>query len=153
MNSLELAKSNLKQALERVRHAREAADEGNHPFAVRQAQEAVALALKAALRLVGIEPQKWHDVGPILKKERSRFPKWFADLIDEMASTSRALRNERETAMYGDEEAGIPPEDFYTKADAERALEGVEKVTDAVKRLLQEASSRLNNTSNKSSTL
>lgn len=72
--------------------------------------------------------------------ERSRFPKWFADLIDEMASTSRMLRNERETAMYGDEEAGIPPELFYTKTDAEKALEGAEKVTTAVQRLLQEAS-------------
>jgi len=62
LNSLELAKSNIRQALERLRHAKEAFEEGNYPFTVRQSQEAVELALKASLRLVGIEPPKWHDV-------------------------------------------------------------------------------------------
>jgi HEPN domain-containing protein len=102
LNSLELAKSNLRQAEERIRHAKEAVEEGNYPFVVRQCQEAVELALKASLRLAGIEPPKWHDVGPILKRERDKFPKWFQEKIDELASMSRSLRKERELAMYGD---------------------------------------------------
>lgn len=138
MNSLELAKSNLRQAEERIRHAREAVEEGNYPFVVRQCQEAVELALKASLRLAGIEPPKWHDVGPILKRERDKFPKWFQEKIDELASMSRSLRKERELAMYGDEETGVPPEELYIRSDAEYALKVAETVLSSVNRLLSE---------------
>ena len=73
MNNLDMARSHLRQAAERVRHAEEALANGNYPY-VRQCQEAVELALKAALRMVGVEPPKWHDVGPVLRRERGRFP-------------------------------------------------------------------------------
>jgi len=138
MNNIELAKSNIRQARERVRHASEALDTGNYPYVVRQSQEAVELALKAALRIVGIEPPKWHDVGPVLRRERLRFPRWFQELIDELASISRSLRKERELAMYGDEESGIPPEELYTKRDAEHALNDAVKVVRTVEKLLNE---------------
>jgi HEPN domain-containing protein len=138
LNSLELAKSNLRQAEERIRHAKEAVEEGNYPFVVRQCQEAVELALKASLRLAGIEPPKWHDVGPILKRERDKFPKWFQEKIDELASMSRSLRKERELAMYGDEETGVPPEELYIRSDAEYALNVAETVLSSVNRLLSE---------------
>ena len=135
MNNVELAKSNLMQAKERIVHAREALERGNYPYVVRQCQEAVELALKAALRIVGVEPPKWHDVGPVLIREKSRFPKWFQDFIDELASISRSLRKERELAMYGDEEAGIPPEELYTKRDGELALNNAIKVVELVEKL------------------
>jgi HEPN domain-containing protein len=138
LNSLELAKSNLRQAEERIRHAKEAVEEGNYPFVVRQCQEAVELALKASLRLAGIEPPKWHDVGPILKRERDKFPKWFQEKIDELASMSRSLRKECELAMYGDEETGVPPEELYIRSDAEYALKVAETVLSSVNRLLSE---------------
>jgi len=138
LNSLELAKSNLRQAEERIRHTKEAVEEGNYPFVVRQCQEAVELALKASLRLAGIEPPKWHDVGPILKREREKFPKWFQEKIDELASMSRSLRKERELAMYGDEETGVPPEELYIRSDAEYALKVAETVLSSVNRLLSE---------------
>ncbi|MCS7113691.1 MAG: HEPN domain-containing protein, partial [Candidatus Bathyarchaeota archaeon] len=77
MNSLELARSNIRQTEERLKHAREALETGNNPYVVRQCQEAVELSLKAALRLVGVEPPKWHDVGPLLRREKGRFPSWF----------------------------------------------------------------------------
>ncbi|MBC7091479.1 MAG: HEPN domain-containing protein [Nitrososphaeria archaeon] len=138
MNNLELAKSNLRQAEERIRHAREAVEGGNYPFVVRQSQEAVELALKASLRLVGIEPPKWHDVGPVLKRERDKFPEWFKEKIDELASISRSLRKEREMAMYGDEETGVSPEELYIRSDAEYALKAAETVLSNVCRLLNE---------------
>ena len=53
-----MAKSYVKQAEERLYHAKEALKRGNYPYVVRQCQEAVELLLKAALRLVGIEPPK-----------------------------------------------------------------------------------------------
>ncbi|MGC8974583.1 MAG: HEPN domain-containing protein [Thermoprotei archaeon] len=138
MNNIELAKSNLKQAEERLKHAKEAIESGNYPYVVRQCQEAVELSLKAALRLAGIEPPKWHDVGPLLKKEKTRFPQWFQELIDDLASISRSLRKERELAMYGDEEIGVPPEELYTRKDATQAYENALRVFDVVSRLLSE---------------
>ncbi len=138
MNNIELAKSNLKQAEERLKHAREALESGNYPYVVRQSQEAVELSLKGALRLAGIEPPKWHDVGPLLRRERARFPQWFQELVDDLASISRSLRKERELAMYGDEEIGVPPEELYTRKDATQALEDALRVVEVVKRLLNE---------------
>jgi len=142
LNNIELAKSNISQAKERIYHASEALDRGNHPYVVRQCQEAVELALKASLRLVGIEPPKWHDVGPILKRERKRFPKWFSEIIDKLASISRKLRKERELAMYGDEESLIPPEELYTEEDALEALDYAKYVLENVEKLLKEIVNR-----------
>ena len=105
---------------------------------MRQCQEAVELALKATLRIVGVEPPKWHDVNPILGREKARFPNWFQELIEEFASISRSLRKERELAMYGDEEAGILPEELYTRRDAEKAISDAMKVIGSVKKLLSE---------------
>jgi HEPN domain-containing protein len=138
LNNIELAKSNLKQAEERLKHAREALDSGNYPYVVRQSQEAVELSLKGALRLAGIEPPKWHDVGPLLRREKARFPQWFQELVDDLSSISRSLRKERELAMYGDDEIGVPPEELYTRKDAVQALEDALKVVEVVKRLLNE---------------
>ena len=138
MNSLAMAKSYIRQAEERVKHAKEAFSGGNYPYTIRQCQEAVELALKAALRLVGIEPPKVHDVGPILRKNKNLFPEWFKGNIDRMASISRTLRRERETSMYGDEELSLPPEDIYSKMDAEFALESCEFVLKNCKKLVEE---------------
>lgn len=66
-----MARASVKQALERVETVRRALDEGHYAYAVRQSQEAVELLLKAALRLAGVEPPKWHDVGPVLRFEDS----------------------------------------------------------------------------------
>jgi len=138
LNNIALARSHIRQAEERIKHAREALETGNYPYVVRQCQEAVELCLKAALRLVGIEPPKWHDVGPVLRKEAHKFPQWFREKIDLLASISRSLRKERELAMYGDEELGIPPEELYTRIDAEQALAQAQTVLELVKRLFRE---------------
>jgi HEPN domain-containing protein len=103
-----MAEAYIRQAMERLKHAREALRRGNYPYVVRQSQEAVELALKASLRLVGVEPPRWHDVGPVLRRETGRFPEWFREEIPRLARISRRLRREREPSMYGDEESGIP---------------------------------------------
>ncbi|WP_369611360.1 HEPN domain-containing protein [Sulfurisphaera javensis] len=86
MNNLDMIRSYINQAKERIEHAEEALKKGNYPYVVRQCQEAVELLLKASLRFVGIEP---HDVGPILRKESEKFPEWFRAHNDELASISR----------------------------------------------------------------
>jgi len=137
LNNVDMARSYIRQAEERIHHAREALQRGNYPYVVRQCQEAVELSLKAALRLVGVEPPKWHDVGPILRKEAHRFPQWFQAEIPRLARISRMLRREREPSMYGDEESGLPPDALYDREDAEEALRLAEEVFNAVVKLLQ----------------
>ncbi|MDT7862600.1 MAG: HEPN domain-containing protein [Saccharolobus sp.] len=137
MNNRDLVKSYIRQAEERIKHAKEALRDGNYPYVIRQCQEAVELLLKASLRYVGVEPPKLHDVGHILRREKSRFPQWFQDEIDELAYYSRILRKEREPAMYGDEETGIPPEDLYSKFDAESAIKMCDKVHEIVIKLIE----------------
>jgi len=139
LNNIDMARSYIRQARERLRHAREALDEGNYPYTIRQSQEAVELSLKAALRLVGIEPPKWHDVGPILRREAGRFPEWFRREVGFMARVSRILRREREPSMYGDEELGLPPEELYDRIDAEESLRSAQRVFWLVEKLLEEA--------------
>ena len=138
MNNLELAEQYIRQAEVRVKHSSEAIEDGEYPYVIRQAQESVELALKGVLRLIGVEPPKWHDVGPILKDLRERFPEWFRSMIDEFASISRQLRREREPAMYGDEETATPPYKLYSRNDAERALRNARLVVESCRRLLEE---------------
>ncbi|MEZ0289811.1 MAG: HEPN domain-containing protein [Sulfolobales archaeon] len=138
-----MARSYIRQAEERIRHAREALERESYPYVVRQCQEAVELLLKASLRLVGIEPPKWHDVGPVLKREKTRFPEWFQQEINTLARISRRLRREREPSMYGDEESGTPPDMLYDRLDAEEALRDAEYVSRVVVRLFEELVRRI----------
>lgn len=138
MNNIEMARSYLRQAEERIKHAEEALKTGNYAYTIRQSQESVELALKPPLRLLAIEPPKWHDVGPVLKRHRELFPRWFRDRIDDVASISRKLRREREPSMYGDEETGTPPDQLYSLLDAEESVRYAREVLDLCLRLLAE---------------
>jgi HEPN domain-containing protein len=142
LNNIEMARSYFRQAEERVKHAEESLITGNYAFTIRQSQEAVELSLKGALRLLGIEPPKWHDVGPVLKRERELFPGWFNERIDEIASISRRLRREREPSMYGDEETGTAPDQLYGLTDAEEALKSSKTVLKLCLRLIEECGRR-----------
>ncbi|MEM4298190.1 MAG: HEPN domain-containing protein [Nitrososphaerota archaeon] len=84
MDNLDMARANLRQAVERIETVKRALEGGNYAYAVRQSQECVELTLKAALRVVGVEPPKWHDVGPVLKREGLRFHEWFREIPDDL---------------------------------------------------------------------
>jgi len=90
---------------------------------------------------VNIEPPKWHDVRPVLRQEQGKFPAWFQEHIDELISISRSLRKKRELAMSSDEESGVPPEELYTRVDAEYALSNARKVLKLVEKLMGEVRS------------
>ena len=139
MDNVRMAKSYLRQAQERLKHAKQALSDGNYAYVIRQSQEAVELALKASLRIVGIEPPKFHDVGPILRRNSSSFPEWFRKKIDKMASISRILRRERESSMYGEEELALPPDELYTFEDAKTAVDSCTFILDNCTQLLDEA--------------
>lgn len=141
MNFDSLARSYISQAEERLDLARLEYERKKYNIVVRLCQEAVELSLKACLRLVNVEPPKFHDVGPVLKENADRFPQWFREKIDLFASYSRSLRKERELAVYGDEETNTPPELLYSEYDASQALKEAEEVLEYAKKLYGEKSS------------
>jgi len=128
MTNEELAKGLFRQAKSRYKTMNEAFQNEDYAYVIRTAQECIELCLKALLISVGIDPPKWHDVGPILKDNASRFASIEDRLIDEMAFISRNLRGDREKSMYGDDILRLPPDHLYSKFDAEVARTWTEKV-------------------------
>lgn len=113
--------------------------EGAYSDVVREAQEAVELALKGALRLVGVEPPKLHDVGPVVLEYRDRFPEEVRADLEELARISKWLRKEREFSFYGD--VDFIPTLEYTEEHARRAREGAHHVVQVCRRLLRPGAS------------
>ncbi|MCX7680608.1 MAG: HEPN domain-containing protein [Anaerolineae bacterium] len=128
MTNEEMAQAYLEQALEILIEAESFYRRGVWNLVMRRAQEAVEMALKAALRGMGVEVPRTHDVGLWLREYREKFPPGFAQDIDRLAAISRRLRREREVSFYGDEEVGAPPQAIYTQTDAQEALEEAEWV-------------------------
>jgi HEPN domain-containing protein len=116
-----MARSFLRQAAYRLELVERAIADGQHAVAVRLSQEAVELALKAALRAAGVEPPRWHDVGEILKANVARLPASLQEVADRLVSISADQRQDREPAFYGDEAADRTPDELYAEADARRA--------------------------------
>ncbi len=135
MTADELARAYRAKASKRRRVLGVLLEEEGYSDVVREAQELVELALKGMLRIVGIDPPKWHDVGPILKEQSQLFPEWMTNHIAQLAAISRWLRKEREFSFYGDVDF-IPTEE-YTREDAERAMQDALFVLDKARQLLQ----------------
>ncbi len=121
MTNTSLAQSYLVKAQKRLRVLTVLLEEQAYSDVVREAQEVVELALKGMLRQVGIEPPKWHDVGPLLIEHAERFPPEVQQRLPELSATSAWLRKEREFSFYGD--VDFIPTERYTREDAERALQ------------------------------
>jgi hypothetical protein len=100
---------------------------------IREAQEVVELALKGMLRIVGVDPPKWHDVGPILIEQQGLFPPELSPDVDRLAEISRWLRKERELSFYGD--IDFVPTRAYTRIEAERALQDARFVVERARLL------------------
>jgi hypothetical protein len=74
MTQDELAQSYFSKARARRRVLEVLLEQDAYSDVIREAQQLVELALKGLLRKVGIDPPKWHDVGPVLLDNRDRFP-------------------------------------------------------------------------------
>ena len=111
------------------------------PTVVREAQEAVELFLKAALRHVGVESVRVHDVASVLAENASRFPDWFAARVPDLAAISTELAGARGVSFYGDERMGIPPDQLFERKDAERAIEQAGFVRGLCTKLVEENAS------------
>ena len=120
MTNTSLAQSYLLKAQKRLKILTVLLDEQAYSDVIREAQEIVELALKGILRQVGVEPPKWHDVGPVLQEYRDRLPESVNVQTDRLAAISRWLRKEREFSFYGD--IDFIPTEQYARADADRAI-------------------------------
>ncbi len=130
MRNQELAKDYITRAAGRLRALDVLYEDGHWADVVREAQEVVELALKAALRARGIDPPRLHDVSEALLAERARLPGPLVAELEALVRISRELRRDRELAFYGPED--LTPSGFYSKADATKARDGARLVVRVV---------------------
>jgi HEPN domain-containing protein len=136
MKGLDLAEAMLQQAHDRLSTAERAISSGNYSYAVRSSQECVEFSLKAALRAVGVEYPKKHDVSRVLLRVKDRFPAWYA--VDEFVQTSRELLELREPAMYGDEVKMISPSALFRREQADDVFQKARKTHEACQELARD---------------
>jgi len=129
-----LAEDFLNQAKLRLITAKAVFEKEAYAYCILQSQEAVELALKSALRLLGVDYPKWHDVGIVLKEIEDKFPDEFKSEIPNLVEISEKLNALREPAMYGDESQKKGPSALFTKSDAKEIIKETEfslqKITD-----------------------
>lgn len=107
-----------------------ALEEGDFNMAVRRAQEAVELALKGALRTLGIEYPKVHDVGKVFADAVQRkIGITDREVLERITHISTRLSEERGLSFYG--------ERLYGKAEAKEAHQDAQFVLDKVKGMLR----------------
>lgn len=134
MTANELARSYLAKASVRLEMLHFLAQRQAWSDVVREAQELVELALKGLLRQAGIDPPKWHDVGPVLLEQAALFPSDLQAKLPELARISKRLRREREFAFYGD--IDFVPTREYAEADSQLAIHEATTVVEAARRFI-----------------
>ena len=121
----------LRQAEADLRHARHALDDGDHEWACFAAQQAAEKAAKAAHGAVGQEA--WgHVITELLVALRPHEPA----IDDPLLDRARALDKLYIPTRYPNGLAGGAPADFYTRAEAERAISDAEAVLALCRRML-----------------
>jgi len=127
-----LARSYIAKAQARLRVLGILLDAGDYSDVVREAQEAVELALKALLRAHGVEPLKFHDVSLQLEENKGRFGDEATQELPRLKAISQWLRREREFSFYGD--IDLIPSEQYSVDDARRAQDDAQFVVEIVAR-------------------
>ena len=100
---------------------------GGYSDVVRECQEAFELLCKALLRLVAIDPPKWHDVGSLIEENADRFREKVSAETARIAASSKALRKERELSFYGEDD--FLPDESYSRDEAARWILEVKWLT------------------------
>lgn len=123
MNSLVLGRDYLRRARVRRGALRFLFEHRAYSDVVREAQEVVELALKGALRVLGVEPPRVHDAAPYLNDVKQQLPPRWRRQLPVLQRVSRELAVDRSPAFYGDEELDQPASALFNRRDAKRAME------------------------------
>lgn len=140
MTTTELSRDYLRKAKARRKALQILLDEGSYDDVVRESQEIIELILKGALRFVGIEPPKKHDVGEFFIKNSDKFPEDWQSKLEEIEKISKTLFEERGHSFYGDESSLIPPMFLFDKGDALKAISWVDNLLLMYEQLIKKCS-------------
>jgi HEPN domain-containing protein len=96
--------------------------------------------VKAALRLLGIEYPRKHDVSDVLDQifGLEALPDYFREAVPFVQEVVRRPAMVRGIAMYGDEETLTQPSRIFKGEDALRSVERAERALDVCKRLFND---------------
>lgn len=122
LKSIDIAKDYLENAKIILDEAKTASFKKAYHRVVRLSQESFELALKACLRIIGIEYPKSHEVSDVMMENKDSFPSWFRDKTKYLCEASVWLFEKRGLAMYGDEIKGEPASKLFDEEDAKKAL-------------------------------
>lgn len=126
--NIDAAKNMIKEAGDCLEDAQRAYSRSSYNLAVRRSQEAVELALKGILRLIGVEYPKVHDVGDVFLEQMTRFSQ-DAENLKRIAGISKRLAKDREPSFY--------MERIYSEATAKEAVEGAQFVYEYIEKLIK----------------
>ncbi len=135
MKNIRIAQAYLDDARIIFDEAKESLQKGHFHRTVRKCQESVELALKALLRMKGIEYPKAHKIGKVLVETLKT--DMDVVLLQKAADISDQLAIDREPSFYGSEDASA--ESLYEKDDAENALSGAGFIFSLVKGLVPQS--------------
>jgi len=104
--------------------------EKDYNMVVRRAQEVVEFALKGALKILGVDYPKVHDVGFIFAEQaRTKVPNVQEDTLERIKSVSTWLGEVRAPSFYMERD--------YTEEDAKQAFEEASFVLKEIKGIFQ----------------
>lgn len=138
MTSDRIARDHLRRAAARRLTLVTLLNAGAYADVVRESQDLVELVLKGALRFVGVDPPKKHDVHGVVGRFIDRFPGEWRSTIDELREALDELAANRAPAFYGDEERDVPASELFDEGDARRAMGVADRLLDLYRRLLGE---------------
>jgi len=122
MRSTRMAKDYAERANWVLKEAQEALDAANYAICVRRSQEALELSAKAALRRLGVEYPREHDVSEALDSVADRLGNSLRERLEEIKTLLAELARVRGPALYGYEAEGIPATEAFTKDYAKEML-------------------------------
>jgi HEPN domain-containing protein len=131
MNNFESGKDLIltaKRIMER--DLQEAWQDNDANIVVRRAQEVVELVLKGALKILGIEYPKIHDVGKIFEQMvKRKIGEFDEEVMERIVRISARLAEDRGPSFYG--------EKIFKREEAEEAYSDAKFVFDKVVRILK----------------
>ena len=126
-----MADNYLNQAKDCLKEASMAIDDKKWYRTVRRSQEVLELAIKALFRLFTIEFPKEHDVPPVIDEIIDKIPQDKREILRKAKEIMPLLAKDREPAMYGDEDRGIPPDALFKEEYARKMFNEVKEIVNA----------------------